>query len=327
MDLSHKISVIVPVYNCEKYLPALIDSVLKQTYRNLEIILIDDGSEDESGTVCDTYARLDSRIRVIHQENGGVSHARNRGLEVVTGEYISFIDSDDTLEPNMYELLAKTIQVYGADIAHCGYKHIVGAEIRVVNDTKRVIPQNRSEAVECLISGHLFGSGLWNKLFRSELIRDIRFHEDLKINEDTLFNFQAFCKAQKTVFVDYALYNYIARFGSSAVFSTPNEKKIKDGCVVSQYIYEKLAGTELNDIATERYIRSLSQYYKYCANYDPEQCGQIAADICLAAKRAKHLGRNIAITVALIRYCPKLYCIAWPIYNKIRKPNWEVQKS
>ena len=322
-----KISVIVPVYNCEEYLPACLDSILAQTYQNFELILIDDGSRDGSGAICDDYAGRDSRIRVVHQENGGVSRARNRGLELVTGDVVSFIDSDDTLEPEMYALLVETMQRYDADIAHCGYQHIVGEEVRLVHDTKRVIPQNRQEALDCFVSGRLFGGGLWNKLFRVALIEGMRFREDLKINEDILFNFQAFCKAEKTVFADFALYHYIAHFGTSAVFRTPDEKKILDSCAVSRYIYEELAGTELHDVAAERYIRSLSGYYQFCAKERPKECRRIAKEMQSAAAGTKHLGRNMTIAVLLIRYCPWMYRWVYGAYSKIRKPRWEARKD
>ena len=155
-----KISVIIPVYNVEPFLPACLDSVLAQTHRDLEIILVDDGSADSSGAICDRYAGMDPRIRVIHQENGGVSLARNRGLELATGELISFIDSDDTLEPDMYEQLVHHMQTHGADISHCGYKHLVRDEVRLINDTKQIRPQTREEALECLVSGRLFSGSL-----------------------------------------------------------------------------------------------------------------------------------------------------------------------
>lgn len=322
-----KISVIVPVYNCEEYLPALLDSVLAQTYQNFEIILINDGSQDNSGGICDAYKQKDTRIRVIHQENRGVSHARNQGLAMAAGDVVSFIDSDDILEPDMYELLVKTMQEHAADITHCGYKHIVGEEIRLVHDTKRVIPQNTVEALECFVSGRLFGGGLWNKLFRLDLIRDLTFREDLKINEDILFNFQAFNRAKKSVFADFVLYNYIARLGNSAVFRTPDEKKIADSCTVARVIYETLRDTQLHDTAAERYIRALSGYYKYCAKNKPELCRRIAEEIRTTAASTGGLSRNMKITVCLIRFCPWLYRLVYTVYAKLRKPQWEARKD
>lgn len=322
-----RISVIIPAYNVAEWLPRCIESVINQTYKNLEILIIDDGSTDETGIVADAYAEKDTRITAIHQENHGVSHARNQGLEMVTGDAVSFIDSDDSLELYMYEILVKYMDLYDAEIAHCGYKHIVGDEVRLVHDTKRIILQNAHEALDCFVSGRLFGGGLWSKLFRTELIRELKFREDLKINEDILFNFQAFCKAEKTVFVDYAMYNYIARLGSSAVFRTPDEKKIIDSCVVSGYIYEQMAGTELNDVAAERYIRSLCGHYEYCAENKPTVCRQISESIRMVAAKASHLSRNMTISVLLIRFCPWLYRLVRKAYARIRKPQWEARKD
>jgi len=322
-----KISVIVPVYNAENYLSACLDSILSQTYQDFEIILIDDGSKDASGQICDAYAGKDPRIQVVHQENGGVSRARNRGLELATGELISFIDSDDTLEPDMYELLVRVMQEHNADISHCGYKHIVGEEIRLVHDTKRVIPQHTQEALDCFVDGRLFGGGLWNKLYRRELLDGLSFREDLKNNEDILFNFEAFRRADCSVFADYPLYNYVARFGTSAVFSIPSEKKIRDSCIVSQTIWESLRGTPLQDSAAVRHLRSLRSYYLHCAKYAPEKCGDIRSNILLVAREADNLGRNMSINVKLIRHCPWLFRLVYTTYDKLRKPQWEARKD
>ena len=322
-----KISIIIPIYNCEKFIADCINSVLKQTWRDYEIIIVNDGSTDMSGKICDEFAQKDNRITVIHQENHGVSHARNIGLLHVTGEAVSFIDGDDTLESEMYEILIQAMQEYNADISHCGYKHIVGEEIRLVHDTKRVLVQDQQEALECVVSGRFVGGGLWSKLFRRELLNGLSFRENLKINEDILFNYEAFSKAEKVVFIDSALYNYIARLGISAIFKTPDEKKIKDTCEVSEYIYEGLKGGTLEDVAAERYIRSLSGYYQYCMRNRKEKCKDISSIIEKVADDMGNLGRNMSITVKLIRYCPWLYRIVISLYKKIRKPQWEARKK
>ena len=322
-----KISVIVPVYNSEKYLVECLESILDQTWKNLEIIVIDDGSTDCSGKICDDFALRDERIKVIHQDNHGVSYSRNVGLKNSTGELISFIDSDDTLDLDMYELLIGFMNEEKADIVHCGYKHIVKDEIRFIHDTKRIYVQNTQEALECFVSGRLFGGGLWTKLFCRDLIEDLSFRENLKINEDILFNFEAFAKAKKTVFVDYAKYNYIAHFGTSAVFRTSDEKKLKDSCSVAQYMYEKLKDGELKDIAAERYIRALSGYYKFCMKSNSSECKRISNKMQEVAKNTKNLGRNMTITVKLIQFCPILYSIVNNLYTRIRKPQWEARKE
>ena len=114
-----KLSVIVPVYNAEAYLDVCIRSILGQTYADLELILVDDGSPDRSGTMCDAWAKQDNRIRVIHKDNGGVCSARNAGLDAAKGEYIAFVDSDDWIEPNMYETMMEKVHVYGCDVVLC----------------------------------------------------------------------------------------------------------------------------------------------------------------------------------------------------------------
>lgn len=319
-----KISVIVPIYNCERYLPECLKSIVNQSYKNLEIILVDDGSTDESSRICDEYALVDKRIKVIRQENKGVSAARNKGLEYATGELISFIDSDDTLDEDMYELLVRLLLEKEADVVHCGYKHIVGTEIRLVHDTKCIEVQDKEQALQCLIGGRLFVGSLWNKLYRREILDGIIFREDLKINEDILYNFEVFQKANKSVFADYAKYNYIAHKDSSACFVTPNERKLKDACVVNRFIYTRVKNSNIFDLACERYLRSLSGYYRYCMNNNKSECSNIAEIMWDVYKETKKIGKNIKITVWLIHTCPKLYGLIYLLYDKVRKPNWEV---
>ena len=118
------VSVIIPAYNIERYISRCLDSIMAQTYNNLEIIVIDDGSKDQTAEILDDYQKRDSRIIVVHKENGGVSSARNNGLDIATGDYISFVDGDDLIESNMYEILVKILEKEKTDIAHCGYQMI-----------------------------------------------------------------------------------------------------------------------------------------------------------------------------------------------------------
>lgn len=327
MGLNYKISVIIPAYNVAQWLPRCIESVLGQTYQNLEILLIDDGSTDDTVSIIDAYAEKDPRIIAIHQENHGVSHARNQGLLLATGDLIAFIDSDDALEPDMHELLVQVMEAHNADISHCGYKHIVRDEIRLVHDTRRILPQSRDEALCCLVGGRLFDGGLWNKLFRREVLSGLRFREGIRMNEDILFCFEAFCRAEKTVFADYALYHYYARIGESAVFTVPDEKKLTDSVMVNREIYQRLRDTKLHDIAAERYIRTLSGYYLFCMDHKCASCREIASEIQTVADSADSLGRNMTATVLMIRYCPWLYRLVRRVYSKIRKPHWEARKD
>lgn len=168
------ISVIVPVYNVEPYLRKCLDSILAQTYQDLEILIIDDGSTDGSGKICDEYPEKDERIRVFHTENKGLSAARNLGLDNATGDWIGFIDSDDWIEPDMYEVLIKRAEETGADVVECGCH----ADYTTTSYEHSAIQKTVSgiDAVEALIRGEI-RTQVWNKIWRRHLFIDIRFPE------------------------------------------------------------------------------------------------------------------------------------------------------
>lgn len=320
------ISVIIPVYNAQPYLRACVSSVLAQTYPDLQILLIDDGSTDGSGALCDALAAADSRIQVIHQPNRGVSAARNAGLDAARGDLISFIDADDTLDPDMYEFLVGLMEEHQADIAHCAYRHIVGEEVRLVHDTKQLHPQSHDEALQCLVGSRLFVGSLWNKLYRREILARIRFDETIKINEDILYNYYAFQNARRSVFADVAKYNYIAHKTSSACFVTADIRKAQDACRVNGIIYADTEGTALRRAAAVRYLRSLSGYFRCCGS-DPAlgaQRKQIRSTVWQVCQANPKIGRNMKITALLIHYAPWLYRLIYGIHDRVRKPNWEV---
>ena len=207
-----KISVIIPVYKVEHYLKKCLDSVIGQAYRNLEIILVDDGSPDSCGTICDEYAVQDQRIRVIHQENGGVSAARNTGLAVATGEWLSWVDSDDWIEPDMYSYMLNKVQEYGADIAVCSrferYRDrsvFRGWEQEQILDTE--------QALELLLKNDLMQNFLWDKLWRRELFDGLAFPEG-RTFEDIALMHRLFMRARQIVCLPEAKYNYLQRPGS-----------------------------------------------------------------------------------------------------------------
>lgn len=204
------ISIIVAVYNIKEYLPRCIDSVLAQTYENLEVILVDDGSTDESGKICDGYAERDKRIQVIHKENGGLSDARNAGLDAAAGTYIGFVDGDDWIEPDMYRAMYEACEREGAQIAACRYKQITGAGV-IDASTGNSVSLSKTEAMEIYVCGderYLIYNSVWSKLFLAELIRGMRFPVG-KNSEDIMFTTRAFCKMERLVYLDTAYYNYV----------------------------------------------------------------------------------------------------------------------
>lgn len=214
------ISVIVPIYQVEKYLKQCLDSILNQTYRNLEIILIDDGSPDRCGDICDRYASLDSRIKVIHQPNTGLSAARNAGMDIATGEYISFIDSDDYIDPHFYEKMEQGFQDYPeAPIIIClAYKDEEGQITNLDSNwhtSKTILHSSLTFCEDCLLGKMI--AVVWDKLFRAELLKNIRFRVG-HIFEDSLFIHDLSPALKKypgkVVIIPQYLYYYRIRQGS-----------------------------------------------------------------------------------------------------------------
>ncbi|MCC8139286.1 MAG: glycosyltransferase [Lachnospiraceae bacterium] len=218
------ISVIVPVYQVERWLPRCVDSLLAQTYENLEIILVDDGSHDGCSGICDDYAARDGRVRVIHQENRGLSGARNSGIETAAGEYLAFVDSDDYIAPDFIEALYELIQKSGCAISQCRFARVRGEALKdEAGDAYRVYRG------ACLME-QLYGPEedatyfvvAWNKLYRRELFVETGIRYPLgRIHEDEATTYRLFHAAGKLAFLDRALYGYFTENTGSitSVFS------------------------------------------------------------------------------------------------------------
>ena len=208
------ISVIVPIYNVEKYLDRCVESIINQTYKNLEIILVDDGSPDNCPKMCDDYAKKDSRIKVVHKENGGLSDARNAGMKVATGEYVSFIDSDDYISLDFYETLLETMVDNDSDIVECGVvKFYEDNNFDEYNDDLKVTNYETVDALDGLISENPFKQHVWNKLYKSSVALDIPYAVG-KLNEDEFWTYQVFGKAKKVTRINQTMYYYFQRNGS-----------------------------------------------------------------------------------------------------------------
>lgn len=204
------ISVIVPVYNVEQYLQKCVESLVNQSYKNLEIILVDDGSDDNSGQLCDSLAEKYSNIKVLHKNNGGLSDARNKGLEYAKGNYIFFVDSDDWIELETIEKLYNAIKENDADISICGINDYAGGKIKVTRGpSKELSIYNSIKAIETLIStGNEIGIVVWNKLYKKSLFDNVIF-EFGKLHEDVFFTPKILFFAKKIVAINYCGYNYI----------------------------------------------------------------------------------------------------------------------
>lgn len=211
------ISVIVPVYNVAPYLPEAVESILNQNYRELEVILIDDGSKDASGAICDGFAAKDQRVKVIHQKNGGAAAAKNAGLRMAQGEFLSFVDSDDYLDPNVYGYMVNLLETEEADAVHCEFRNVYKTrqEDFVLHPGRSAI-----DPVSYLKRYHRDWTCalLWNKLYRRTLFEGVFFEEGHRI-DDEFFTYQGMMKAEKIIMDDRIIYNYRRR--ASSVMNVP----------------------------------------------------------------------------------------------------------
>lgn len=220
------ISVIVPVYNVEKYLSQCIESLINQTYANLEILLIDDGSTDKSGKLCDKYAKKDNRITVIHKKNGGSASAKNEGLNCAKGEYLAFVDSDDFVEIDAYQYMVSQLEKEKADIIQCSFRDVfVNEQIdRIINESERSF--DSSEYLRQYTMDWTCGL-LWDKLYKRNLFKDIRFEEG-HIIDDEFFTYQGVMNAKKIIRSYKIVYNYRKRKSSVMMLETSRQKIVWD---------------------------------------------------------------------------------------------------
>ena len=208
------VSVIVPIYKVENVLHYCIDSILNQTYKDFELILVDDGSPDNSGKICYDYAEKDSRIKVIHKKNGGLSDARNVGMAVATGEYISFIDSDDYVSDDFFECLLDIMNKENSDIAECSVvKFYEDNRFDEFSDDLSVKTYDTQDAMSALIAENQFHQHVWNKLYKTELVKDIPYAVG-KLNEDEFWTYRVFGRANKVARINKTMYYYFQRSSS-----------------------------------------------------------------------------------------------------------------
>ena len=324
-----KISIIVPVYNIEHYLPRCLDSILSQTHRNIEVIVVDDGSTDNSAYVIKKYAKKDSRVIPLFKKNSGVSDTRNKALDKATGEYIGFVDGDDYIEPNMFAILLDNALKYEADISHCGYQMVFPSRVDYYFNTGTLREQDNRQGLRDLMSGNnLVEPGIWNKLYTREVIGKTRMAVDIKINEDYLFNVEVFRNARKSVFEDRPLYHYILRKNSAAT-SNITEKKLFDGITVRERIlrlfenkdkelyHMALSGLLINNISLYRTLVTNKTAKKFS-----DKKSKVKADIRKQYAKAKTEGiltKRIKMDCFLIFYLPFAYRWLYKCYFAFSK--------
>lgn len=321
---NQKISVIIPVYNVKPYLERCIRSVTQQTHDNLEIILIDDGSTDGSGDLCDLAAQNDSRIIVIHQENSGLSVARNTGLDAASGTWIAFLDSDDWIEPEMYEMLLDTAQNYHADVVSCMSYRCTSDETPLPSGNNSVVTFDQNAIIKGLISNDVILFEVWNKLWRRCFIGDTRFIPK-QVSEDVYFDRVLFSKLDRMVHINRVMHHYLVdRPGNTnssfklnrlcifdefdqwyADYSHQNELNLAAmiATIAAQFaihIFEEAIDKKQDELVKERLAELFKKNYKHASGYH-------------------YFDGSYAVKSKVLDFSPAVYEILWKARGKLRR--------
>lgn len=310
-----KISVIIPVYNVEKYIHQCLDSVINQTYTNLEIILIDDGSTDKSGGVCEAYAKRDKRIKVIHKQNEGVSQARNTGLDICTGDYIAFIDPDDFIQENTYEILMKHIKQSKVDIIVFNHSQFMVKNNEFITKKFNIFTKEKEYKLETVEDRKVFDEMIvdklhsadfcWNKLYKRTIWEQIRFPYKW-VCEDSYVLMDIFLKAKSIQFIPDNLYYY--RKDNSKSLTSTKGKMIKHAVVEIELMraiyFESIYANSknINKFLYRAYrdviryiIKNKDREYKLCGDFVLKQATKLL-------RKNLPIGRNLNMLKDIIRY-------------------------
>lgn len=313
------ISVIVPVYNGEKYLPICMKSLLEQTYRALEIILVNDGSRDNSAALCDDYASRDSRVRVIHQENQGVSGARNTGLDHATGSYVTFVDGDDYVERDYLERLYRNLVSFDADFSCCSYQEVISGDLPPMTipfvAESRYIQDPKTFFEDMVNPREAYWSTATLKLYRRELIGDTRFCRELKYGEDQVFFYDLLLKNPAAYLDTYEGYYYV-RNESSATLSrnASNVYRCENEMKMHAYKLENLPqnAQHLKGGFREMYAHGIHNLARALALTGTEQekreyRKELLPRIKACFREADSLSAQTKVFLSLYQYLPWLY--------------------
>lgn len=318
------VTIVVPIYNVEKYIDRCINSILNQTYKNLEIILVDDGSPDNCGKMCDEYAQKDSRIKVVHKENGGLSDARNAGIDIAKGKYISFIDSDDYIEPEYVEILYKTISEDKSDMAISSHKVIYenGTVLEKATGEKSVL--NPKQVLKRILYDEGIDLSAWAKLYKIELFQEVRYPKG-RIFEDASTTYKLIDESQKVSINSKSTYNYMIRNNSisNITFSTKKMDLITSTKEMSDYIKGKYPDLEkaCNRRLMYAYLSTLSQLAMSTKKFPDEQ--KILMDYIRKNKKEilkdKSVPKRDKLGIISTTFGFNFYSLSWKIYKKITR--------
>lgn len=327
------ISVIVPVYNMEQYLERCVNSIVDQTYRNLEIILVDDGSTDRSPRMCDEYAAKDGRIKVVHKVNGGLSDARNAGLQVATGNYIGYVDSDDWIEPQMYQRMYEACIEHQAQVAVCRYAKIYRDHVDregngqvTVFDREGILKIYLTDQPEYVVY-----NSVWSKLFAREVVEGVLFPVG-KNSEDIMYTTKAFCKLEKAVYIDECFYDYVLDREGSIMNVNRTQRMFQDEIPFwREHItcIREMVSKDMGDMAAYYFYRRLLSYYMELAVGEETRTAAKRIAGIMRDERAEirrvytnaFEGKGDVIRMQLFLVSPGLYRIINKMYEDIVLPH------
>ena len=313
MGMGDMVSIIVPVYNVAQYLDRCLNSLVQQSHRNLEILLVDDGSTDGSGALCDRWQSRDPRIRVFHKPNGGLSDARNHGLERACGEYICFVDSDDWCDLRFVEMLLRQLLETGSDLAECGCLRTDGH----VPDTIPATPECRVyEGRDCFLRflSEDFSVSVCNKLYRRSLLENLPFRRGV-YHEDEFWTYRVFSRAQRVCRLNYTGYFYYQRPGS-IVHTRPSEKRLRDAfdAARERICFVECHYPEYAAVGYTKMMYTCMYLYSQSGHCDPEQRAALQEElhVCFCGIFKKYL-RQGQYRKEMWRFCcfrlhPSRYC-------------------
>ncbi len=320
------ISIVIPAYNCGKYISKCLESLLAQTYENYEIIIVNDGSKDNTASIIDAYAEKYDCIKAFHKENGGVTSARLMGVSKANGEYIGFVDSDDEIEPDMYELLVGNAIKYEADISHCGYQMVFPSHIDLYHGTGKLIEQDNKRGITDLISGEIVEPGLWNKLYKKKLFQKLIEQNlmplSIKNTEDLLMNYYLFRESYKNVFEDICKYRYILN-SESATGKSLNIHQLLDPLKVKKILLKETSDdAECQRILTSHIVSHLVALSTMSLKENSQLIKPIRKDSrkelrAMLPEILKKYGMSLKVKALWASYLPTSYRLVHSIYLKI----------
>lgn len=304
------ISIIVTAYNLENQIARALDSILIQTYSNLEIVIVDDGSFDSTSRICDEYAMKDPRVIVVHKKNQGLAAARKTGVECAKGDYIGFVDADDTIDPDMYFFLIHNALKYSADISHCGYKMIMtDNSIKEFYGTEKVVIQNHDQGIVDLLEGEFIEPTVCNKLYKCSLFDSVQYVTNVKINEDFMLNSMLFQASNNSIYVDVCKYNYFKYEVSMS--ASVSERHFIDPIIIREKICENYVN-ETEKVRALAKRKLVMQYISNCFRIKEEGLKEYKSIYLNNREALKEqidsvaLSRNERIKAALVIHAPFL---------------------